>query len=87
MIPHPSIPKVLKVQVKKIEANFSVSFLLVIPNNERKIIVHEQVNHNIGICTKTAVSTDIWRPNEVDDPHFLFRFLMSYDHHYTTSKK
>ena len=29
----------------------------------------------------------LWRPNEVDDPHFLFHFLMSYDHHYTISKK
>ena len=28
----------------------------------------------------------LWRPNEVDDQHFLFRFLMSYDHHYTISR-
>ena len=50
--------------------------------------MHQQVNHNNGICTKTAVcNLGLWRPNEVDDPHFLFRFLMSYDHHYTISKK
>ena len=56
--PHPTpppphlIPKILNIQLKKVKPSFSVALLLVIPNNERKTIVHKQVNHNNGICTK-----------------------------------
>ena len=52
------------------------------------IIVHQQVNHNNGICYENGrLYLCLWGSNEVGDPHFLFHFLMSYDHHYTISKK
>ena len=40
---------------KKSKTKLFISLLLVIPNNERTTIVHQQVNHKNGECTKTAV--------------------------------
>ena len=43
------------VEKNKTKQKNSVSLLLVIPNNERKTIVHQHISHNNVICTKTAV--------------------------------
>ena len=61
----------------------------VIPNNERKTIVHQQVNHN-GICTKTAVCIHAWSAQTKSMTnifYFVFWCLMTTTTQYPKKKK
>ena len=72
---------------KKRKPYFSVRLLLVISENIRMSIGVTFGQPEYGkMYVKGRLYWGLWRLNEADDPHFLFHFLMSYDHPYKISE-